>query len=141
MVACSEEKVVSAPMAPATRTQNMMSHLKIASLLEGMQRIEPLVTFNVDTTSTLMTAILLSQVSSPPPKLTHPLHAMWDGSVHGGVWRCPFSPESVHEVSYLLGQVTPKGYIPPKSLAGTIIELSDEKVERSDGTDDSIVSK
>jgi hypothetical protein len=130
MVACSEKQIVSAPMAPATRTQNMVSNSKIASLLEGMQRIEPLVTFNVDTASTLMTAILLSQVTSPPPKLAHPLHAMWDGSVHGGVWRCPFSPESVHTVSYVLGQATRTGYIPPKSLSGSN-EIPEQKVKSS----------
>jgi hypothetical protein len=139
MVACSEGKVVSAPMAPATRSQNMVSYSKIASLLEGKQHIEPLVTFNADTTSTLMTAILLSQVTSPPPELGHPLHAMSDGSVHGGVWRCPFTPASVYAVSCLLGQATPTGYIPPKSLAGNTA-LQEEEAGSNDDTKESMVS-
>jgi hypothetical protein len=122
--------LVSAPVAPATRTQSVVSQSDSAFFLEGMQCIEPLVAFNVNTTSSLMTAILLSQINLPPLKLDHPMHVVWDGSVHGGVWRCPYLPESVHHVSYLLGLVTPKGYIPKGSLP-TSENLWEQKLQNS----------
>ena len=130
MVAYSQKQIVSAPMAPATRTQSVVSQSDSAFFLEGMQFIEPLVAFNVNTTSSLMTAILLSQINLPPLKLDHPMHVVWDGSVHGGVWRCPYLPESVHHVSYLLGLVTPKGYIPKGSLP-TSENLWEQKFQNS----------
>lgn len=122
--------LVSTPVAPATRTQSVVSLSDSAFFLEGMQFIEPLVAFNANTTSSLMTAILLSQINLPPLKLEHPMHVAWDGSVHGGVWRCPYLPESVHHVSYLLGLVTPKGYIPKGSLA-TSGNLWEQKFQNS----------
>lgn len=112
MVAASVGQLVSAPVAPPTRTENLVRHPTVRAVLEGIQHIPPLMTFNAETTSSLMTAILLSQLQSPQPTLNHPTHVIWDGSVHGGIWRCPYIPASIHAVSYLAGVVTEKGYIP-----------------------------
>ena len=38
-----DEIIVSAPFAPATRTESMKSHSQVAAALEGMQNFEPMV--------------------------------------------------------------------------------------------------
>jgi len=122
MVACwKHQQLVSAPHAPATRTESMVRYDTIASALEGIQYFEPYLSFSVESASSLMTAILLYQVSQEAAKqkegLKHPMHLFWAGSVHGGGWRCPYSGESLGTLSYMLGKTMKSPFIPPKSVA------------------------
>jgi hypothetical protein len=114
---------VSAPHGPPTRTESMVRYATIAAVLEGMQTFEPILSFDVAPTSSLMTAILLFQISEetsvcrPVNKVLHPVQVLWDGSVHGGSWRCPYSTESAGTLSFLLGKTMKAPYKPIKSLA------------------------
>ena len=112
---------VSAPHAPPTRSESMVKYDTIASALEGIQSFEPNLSFSVETTYSLMTAILLYHVlvqkEQQDPPMTHPMQLFWDGSVHGGMWRCPYGGESIGTLSYLLGKTMKSPYIPPNSVA------------------------
>lgn len=116
---------VSCPHAPPTRTDSMIRHSQIAAALEGMQMFEPNVSFSVDSSASLLTAILLYQVSynneclaNPQNKaqLDHPMHIFWDGSVHGGSWRCPYNGDSIGALSFLMGKVSGT-FVPDDSVA------------------------
>jgi len=129
MVHWNEQRLVSAPMAPATRTESMVSYSTIAAAIEGQQYFEPLMTFDVDTTSSLMAAILLSQINQlvddPAALVKHPVQITWDGSVHGGVGRCPYAAESTSTISYLTGVVS-SPWCPKEALAS--VEDGDSEV-------------
>jgi hypothetical protein len=122
---------VCAPYAPPTRTESVRHNTQAAAALEGLPYIAPLVTFDVQPCSSLLTAILLGQLSSfaldsstdqdssmrsaPPP---HPLAMFWDGSVHGGSWRCPYKIDSLATLTYILGRtVAQPGWWPSAALA------------------------
>ena len=117
---------VSCPHAPPARTENMVAYSTVAAGLEGMQMFEPNVSFSVESASSLMTAILLYQVnydeclSNPKnqAKLEHPMHLFWDGSAHGGSWRCPYSSGGISVLSYLFGKTMVSGpYVPDSIVA------------------------
>lgn len=112
---------VAAPFAPATRTSSMVAHGTIASALEGMHHFKPMLAFDVGPASTLMAAILVSQIqfmNRPLPDMDeNPFTMFWDGAVHGGVWTCPYTLESLSLVNWVLGKTYyPKGYIPEEAL-------------------------
>eukprot|EP00545_Synedropsis_sp_CCMP1620_P002577 CAMPEP_0119023444 /NCGR_PEP_ID=MMETSP1176-20130426/29975_1 /TAXON_ID=265551 /ORGANISM="Synedropsis recta cf, Strain CCMP1620" /LENGTH=501 /DNA_ID=CAMNT_0006978527 /DNA_START=57 /DNA_END=1562 /DNA_ORIENTATION=- len=116
---------VSCPHAPPTRTESMVRYATIASALEGMQMFEPNVSFSTGSSSSLLTAILLYHVNydecltnpKNKSKLQHPMHIFWDGSVHGGSWRCPFDMNSTGTLSFLFGKAMSGPYIPGSSVA------------------------
>ena len=120
-------RTVSAPHAPPTRTQSMVRYSTIAAALEGMQMFEPLLSFSVDSSSSLTTAIMLHHVTSTSSlavsavgklQLEHPMHILWDGSVHGGSWRCPYLTDSTGTLSFLMGKTMLSApYVPEKSMA------------------------
>ena len=132
----NDGQTVSAPHAPPTRTDSMVRYNTIATVLEGMQSFEPMISFDVLPTSSLMTAILLYQITEetsvcrPINKaaLTHPLQVMWDGSVHGGSWRCPYTTESAGTLAFLLGKTMSAPYKPLKSLAARPMNEQNETV-------------
>merc|ERR1712226_521866 len=108
---------VSAPFAPMTRTNSVVGYASVAAVLEGMHHFEPMLAFDVGPASTLMAAILMSQVqiiNRPLPDMEeNPFTLFWDGSVHSGVWTCPYTLESISSINYMLGKTLyPKGYIP-----------------------------
>jgi|UniRef100_A0A8J9S0B7 hypothetical protein len=119
MVAYEEGIIVAAPHAPGTRTYSVVHSLQAAAALEGFQYMEPMIAFDVLPCSTLMTAIILDQVNEcSPAKLKHPMELFMDGSVHGGLWRCPFSSDSIGPLAYVLGQmIARKGWCPSGALA------------------------
>lgn len=119
LAACLDGRCVSAPCGPASRSDNMVSHSTMAAYLEGMQHLKPLLAFDIEPASALMTCILLSQVSSARPKqVEHPMHVVWDGSVHSGSWRCPYDSRSTGIMSVLLGKtLTSSHWVPVESLA------------------------
>lgn len=131
---------VSAPFAPATRTSSMTSHGTVSAALEGMHFFEPMLAFDVGPASTLMAAIMVSHLqlmNRPLPDMDEsPFTIFWDGAVHGGVWTCPYTLESLSVINYALGKAYyPKGYIPPDALPppkGEVNENGEELDE--DGT-------
>lgn len=118
-------RTVSCPHAPPTRTESMVRYSTIAAALEGMQMFEPQVSFSVDSASSLLTAILLYQInyeeswSNPKNKtaIEHPTHLFWEGSVHGGSWRCPYDGGSMGTLSFLFGQTMSVPFVPLNSVA------------------------
>ena len=113
--------VVAAPFAPITRTNSVVTNNAIEAAVEGMHHFPPLLAFDVGPASTLMAAIMLSQlqiVNRPLPDMEEsPFCMFWDGSVHGGTWTCPYTLESISSLNWILGKTYyPKGYIPPEAL-------------------------
>jgi hypothetical protein len=115
--------VVLAPHAPPTRTVSVTHNTQAAAGIEGIPYIAPPnVTFDVATCSTLMTAILLNQLktSSEAPgenigssstlgrsqreTLRYPFELFWNGSVHGGIWRCPYNSNTVGIPAFIVGK-------------------------------------
>lgn len=122
---------VAAPHAPGTRTWSVVHSPEAATALEGIQYFPPLLTFDVQPSSSLLAAIVLHQLhpATDPPQCRHPLELFWDGAVHGGGWRCPYSYDSILVVTYLLGKtVAPKGWCPEGALAPKPTTRSDANV-------------
>jgi hypothetical protein len=123
IVAAADGVSVHAPHAPGTRTDSVRHNPQAAVALEGLQYIPPLLTFDVGPCSSLMTAILLHQLavsreSGKPLSRQHPMELFWDGAVHGGGWRCPYSSESIVAWTFLLGKTWAEpGWCPPTALA------------------------
>jgi hypothetical protein len=117
-----EDHIVSAPFAPTTRTRSMMENSQVAAALEGMHQFEPLLAFDVGPASSLLAAILVSHIqmlNRPLPDMEeNPFTLFWDGAVHGGVWTCPYSLDSISTINWVLGKTTyyPPGYIPEGAL-------------------------
>jgi hypothetical protein len=113
---------VSAPFAPAARTVSMTNYGTVAHALEGMHHFEPMLAFDVLPVSTLLAAIMIAHLQllnrTLPDLDESPFSMFWEGAVHGGVWTCPYTLESISVINYALGKVTyyPKGYIPPGAL-------------------------
>jgi hypothetical protein len=127
-----DQLTVCAPHAPPTRTESVRHNTQAAAALEGLPYFAPLVTFDVQPCSSLLTAILLGQLSSfcsdsstaaetttlGPPPPSHPLAMFWDGSVHGGSWRCPYKIDSLATLTYILGRAAARpGWWPSAALA------------------------
>jgi hypothetical protein len=124
----SRGRVVCAPHAPGTRTVSVTHNEMAAVAMEGLQYFPPLLIFDVQPCSSLMTAILLNQLytkeknatdqKQQQPQYQHPMELFWDGAVHGGGWRCPYSSDSFMELTYLLGKtIAQKGWCPESALA------------------------
>lgn len=119
-----DSHVVATPFAPPTRTSSMVGNNSVAATLEGMHAFEPMLAFDVGPSSTLMASILVSQIqfmNRPLPDLEeNPFTMFWEGSVHGGVWTCPYTLESISTINWVLGKTYyPRGYIPAAALAKT----------------------
>jgi hypothetical protein len=120
MVAHASGAKVSAPPAPGTRTDSVLHSPEAAAFLEGLQFVPPMLAFDVWPCSSLLTAIVLHQLdqnNSQSRQLQHPLTLFWDGAVHGGAWRCPYSSDSFMTMSYILGKISKKGWCPAEALA------------------------
>ena len=119
LLAAAAKETVVPIVAPGTRTQSVVSSPEAAAALEGMPHVAPpIVNFDVASSSTLLTAILLHKLEVPPKATQHPLELFWDGAVHGGIWRCPYQMESVGVASYLYGKILAKtGSCPAGALA------------------------
>jgi hypothetical protein len=52
-----------APNGPPTRTESMVRYNTIATALEGMQKFEPMVNFDVDPASSLLCTVIIRRCS------------------------------------------------------------------------------
>ena len=108
---------VSANVAPASRTESMRHVKTVAVGLEGQKHFPPLVPFDADVASALMTALLLTDVFGPGEAEAeaeaeaeggggggrHPMDVFSTKAVHGGTWRCAWSVDSIARAAYVAG--------------------------------------
>ena len=130
-----DSHIVAAPYAPPTRTSSFMARTEVAAALEGLHYFEPMLAFDKEPASTLLSAILISQmqtINRPLPDMEeNPFTIFWDGSVHGGIWTCPYSLESISTINWVLGKTYyPVGYIPEGALPKRKVE-GDENVDEA----------
>ena len=120
IVANADSNVLSvyAPHAPGTRTNSVRHNAQAAVAIEGIQYFPPMITFDVLPCSSLLTAIVLNQLQQKKLKPEHPMQLFWDGAVHGGGWRCPYTSESIVALTFVLGKAWAKpGWCPIGALA------------------------
>jgi len=102
---------VSANFAPGCRTESVMHSKKVAAAVEGASFFEPNMTFNPETASSILTWLMLYDMSNPASPsnplvdLEHPYCLFWHAAFHGGGWNCPFSAQTIGLPSYILGRV------------------------------------
>eukprot|EP00538_Stauroneis_constricta_P011259 CAMPEP_0119547382 /NCGR_PEP_ID=MMETSP1352-20130426/1513_1 /TAXON_ID=265584 /ORGANISM="Stauroneis constricta, Strain CCMP1120" /LENGTH=633 /DNA_ID=CAMNT_0007592291 /DNA_START=83 /DNA_END=1982 /DNA_ORIENTATION=+ len=101
-----DHRIVATPFAPPTKTASTIP--AVAAALEGIHYFEPLIALPTASASTLMAAVMLSQIqfmNRPLPDMDeNPFTIFWDGAVHGGVWTCPYTLESISTINWVLGK-------------------------------------
>lgn len=128
VVARAGGTVVSANMAPGSRTASMRHVKTVAVGLEGQKYFAPLTAFDADTAAALMANLLLydlgCETSSAKPewgrpkkkggqdggedgdeKGRHPMDVFGETAAHGGTWRCAWSVDSIGRASYVAGML------------------------------------
>eukprot|EP00051_Salpingoeca_urceolata_P031874 m.13336 g.13336 ORF g.13336 m.13336 type:complete len:510 (-) comp4522_c1_seq1:174-1703(-) len=109
IVARDEGYVVSANMAPGSRTDSVMHVSTVARAMQGMPAFEPMLPFEPGTASDLMGYLLISDLQDPKSaaqpgtKLRNPTELFSNNGVHGGSWRCPYTGDSIGQAAFLLG--------------------------------------
>merc|ERR1711920_109864 len=103
MLLHSEGFVVSTPMAPACRTESVIHNTTMKAALDGMYYLPPLEAFHPETAAALLFALLVSDLTEPPPKLASSLELFTRKSFHSGMWRCPFDFGSAGTMLFVLG--------------------------------------
>lgn len=104
--------VVSANVAPATRTRSVTSNRILAAAYRGAPRYGVEV-FEPETSNHLMAALLVHDLRNPKAaghpdvSLPHPLELFAQQAGHGGMWRNPFAPRTVLPLAALRGLATP----------------------------------
>lgn len=116
MVARSDGHVCSATVGPATLTESVMHNKLVAAGMLGCEHFG-IEAFQVNTSSSLLAALLIWDVTSgarssahPAYPLQSPLQLLQQNACHGGTWRAAFKTNSYTEVSallYFLGQARP----------------------------------
>lgn len=132
VVARADGTVVSANMAPGSRTASMRHVKTVAVGLEGQKHFTPLTAFDADVASALMANLLLydlgCETSSARPEWgrarktlddetggedeprekdegRHPMDVFGETAAHGGTWRCAWSVDSIGRASYVAGML------------------------------------
>lgn len=100
VVAQDEGVIVSANIAPASHTVSVRKNKLLAAAYDGASRFG-LEIFNPQTSSALMTTLLLHDIFFPAskPSSDHPFGLFMYGAVHGGMWRYPYRLRSVIEIA------------------------------------------
>lgn len=98
IVAQAEGTVVSVNIAPASHTVSVRKQKLLAAGYDGSHLFGVQI-FNQQTSSALMTALLLHDVFFPEakPSSDHPFGLFMHGAVHGGMWRQPYLLRSIVE--------------------------------------------
>ena len=101
--------VVSVNMAPGCRTESVTHNKQAAAGLEGLQAFKPMLAFDSQTVSPIMTALVLydlncsTSAAQPSVELGNPWELFETCAWHGGGWRCAYNVDSIGKPSYLLG--------------------------------------
>ena len=100
--------VVSANVAPATRTMSVVRNRALAAAYAGAGRFGVEV-FEPATSTALMAALLVHDLrntaaaSHPATSIGNPMDLFSSAANHGGLWRAAYSPRSVLGIAALLG--------------------------------------
>merc|ERR1712217_20256 len=100
IVAQADGVIVSANIAPASHTVSVRKQRLLAAAYDG-SKLFGVEIFNPQTSSALMTALLLHDIYFPDakPSSDHPFGLFMHGAVHGGMWRQPYLLRSTVEVA------------------------------------------
>ncbi len=104
--------VVSANVAPSTRTRSVTSNRLLAAAYAGAHHFGVEV-FEPPTSRALMAALLVHDlhhpeaVGRPGVGLGHPLELFTEAANHGGLWRTPYAPRSALGLAAVAGMLTP----------------------------------
>lgn len=107
-LAWSQGHVVSANMAPPARTESMLHNKQVATALRGMPHYKPLMVFDYETVSPIMTLLLFADINDDRSGTdsVNPMEVFFHNSWHGGLWRVAYKPDSIGTSTYLLGLVS-----------------------------------
>jgi hypothetical protein len=78
----------------------------VAYAMEGMSTFEPLMPFEGPAAASLMAMLLLHDLASSAPQAgtsSNPMQLFASCGVHGGLWRCPYTFDSLGTAAYLAG--------------------------------------
>ena len=95
-------RTVSFNVAPATWTRSVTKNPVLAAAYRGADRFGVEV-FPAETTRALMAALLVRDLSAPPPSRSHPEELFSDQAAHGGLWRAGYEPKTVLGIAALTG--------------------------------------
>lgn len=95
-------RTVSFNVAPATWTRSVTKNPVLAAAYRGADRFGVEV-FPAETTRALMAALLVRDLSAPPPSRSHPEELFSDQAAHGGLWRAGYDPKTVLGIAALTG--------------------------------------
>jgi hypothetical protein len=94
VVAQADGVVVSANVAPATRTRSVLKNRLLAAAYAGA-RAFGVEAFEPETSRVLMAALLVHDLRAGKPAPAHPDELFVDQAAHGGLWRVGYAPRSV----------------------------------------------
>lgn len=95
---------VSFHVAPSTRTRSVLSNRALRAAFDGAHHYGVEV-FEPATSSTLLAALLVHDLSTAPVPAGHPWQDEARTAVHGGLWCTPYAPRSVLPIAALRGLV------------------------------------
>lgn len=101
----SQGHLVSFGVAPPTRTRSVLSNRGLAAAYAGAHRFGVEV-FEPATSNTLMAILLVHDLYAGGPAPATPWEAEARHAVHGGLWRCPYTPRSALGIAAGFGLVT-----------------------------------
>lgn len=99
--------VVSVNMAPASRTDSVMHVATVARAIRGLENFPPLTSFEPGTARSMMALLLIHDLgdknspANPDVVLRNPLELFASYGVHSGLWRAPYSQESLGKSLYV----------------------------------------
>ena len=108
VIARSKGSIVSSNIAPSTSTVSVTQNKTFAWAYEGMPYFTPYEILAPETSNSVMSAILFSDLndpknaSNPNVKLNNPNELFKYGSFYGGTWRCAYTVDSIGEASIFL---------------------------------------
>ena len=100
--------LVSANVAPATKTRSVVKNKVLAAAFRGASAFGVEI-FAPETSRALMSALLAhdlrnpAALSQPTAKLEHPFELFTQGAAHGGLWRIAYEPRSVLPLAVGIG--------------------------------------
>ncbi|MCW2665387.1 MAG: uncharacterized protein JWN57_349 [Frankiales bacterium] len=102
VVALNDGVLVSANVAPATRTRSVTKNRLLAAAYAGAGRFGVEV-FAPETSRALMAALLVHDLRTGPAPVAHPDELFVRSAAHGGLWRVPYEPRSVLGLAAVAG--------------------------------------
>jgi hypothetical protein len=102
LAAQADGHVVSANVAPATRTRSVTKNRLLAAAYAGAGRFGVEV-FAPKTTRVLMAALLVHDLRGPATAPAHPDDLFVSQAAHGGLWRVAYNPRSVLGLAAVAG--------------------------------------